>query len=103
MKRILIGLALLAGLVPELCAAVTMWGCAPPGQRRSVVVLVDRGAGSYVKFGGQRVSAQLSTKGSEQTWSWGANSVVLIDERIARYYEGDDVKAEFKCKRLGGD
>lgn len=103
MKRKLIGLALLVALAPELCAAVAMWGCAPAGQRGNAVVLVDRGAGSYVKFGAQRVTAEVTTKGTEQRWSWGANSVVLIDEKTARYYEGEAVKGEFKCRRLGGD
>ena len=79
-----------------------MWGCAPLGDRRKVLYLVDRGAQSYVKFSGQRVAAQLTIEGADQRWSWGNNQVVLTPEDRANYYEGETLKAKFKCKRSGG-
>ncbi len=105
MKRTLISLPLFAALASTIYAqsSTKMWGCKPPGQRRNVLVLVDRGAQSYVKFNGQRVSAQLTNEDGLQRWSWGSNAVVLSSENVARYFEGDTVKARFKCKRLGGD
>ena len=75
-------------------------GCAPVGERRNVLYLTDRGARSYIKFGGQRIPATLTNNVTETRWTWGSNSVALGEDNFVRYYEGETVKAEFKCKKL---
>ena len=77
---------------------VSMWGCAPGGERRSVLVLADRGAGSYIKFSGQRINAALSSEGPVRKWSFGRNHFVLTEDLIAEYYEQGALKARFKCR-----
>ena len=81
-------------------SSVTMWGCAPVGERRNVLYLTDRGARSYIKFGGQRIPATLTNTVTETRWTWGSNSVALGEDNFVRYYEGETVKAQFKCKKL---
>ena len=76
----------------------TMWGCAPMGQRRNVLYLIDRGARSYVRFSDQRITATLTSDENEQRWSWGSNSITLDADHVASYYEAGTLKARFKCK-----
>jgi hypothetical protein len=77
-----------------------MWGCAPVGERRNILYLADQGSRSYVKFSGQRIPARVTADASEKRWTWGANAMALGADDFARYYEGDTLKAQFKCKKL---
>lgn len=101
MTRILLIFMLLAVSVPVYPASsMVMWGCAPMGERRNVLYLVDRGTRSYVKIGSQRADARLTTENDNQRWTWGANSIVLTPEAVANYYEDKTAKGKFKCKRI---
>ena len=77
-----------------------MWGCALVGERRNILYLTDRGARSYVKFSGQRIPATLTSTVAETRWTWGSNSVALGEDNLVSYYEGDTIKAHFKCKKM---
>jgi hypothetical protein len=81
-----------------------MWNCAVGASRANAIVLVDRGAESYVKISGQRVAAQVSdTEQGVRRWSWGSNAVDVDAEGLARYYEGGDYEApkgKFRCRRM---
>ena len=102
MKRTLLLIMLFAVSVPTHAAQdMEMWGCAPLGERRTVLFAVDRGSRSYVKIGGQRATARVSTEEAGKRWTWGNNAIVLASDNNADYYEGNTVKARFKCKRIG--
>ena len=77
-----------------------LWGCAPVGERRNILYLSEQGSRSYVKFSGQRIPATIAQTDSEKRWSWGANAMALDTQNIVRYYEGNTVKAEFKCRKM---
>lgn len=77
-----------------------MWGCAPEGERRSVLYLADRGARSYVKLGTQRVPARVAQTESGRTWSFGTTSIELGADEHAQYLEGGTLKQRFKCKLM---
>lgn len=101
MRRVLLTFVLLAlSVAVHAASSMDMWGCAPVGERRNVLFLVDRGTRSYVKFGTQRVNARLATEDAGQRWSWGSNAVLLTPKDFANYYEGTTLKAKFKCKRV---
>ena len=95
--------ALLVLMAPTNVAAdsKSMWSCAHEGQRQTVILLVDRGASSYLKFGKQRIKADLSNGKDGQKWSWGSNSVLLTPTKQAIYRNGSVVKATLKCRRFG--
>jgi hypothetical protein len=99
MKRILVTLMWLSVTTPASPAeGDSMRGCAPFGQRQKVLILADRGSGSYVKLSGQRVNATVSRTDAGTRWTFGANAVVLT------YHERGTLKAKFKCKVMtGGD
>jgi len=90
----------LPGSAESAQSAAEMWGCAPVGERRNILYLTDRGSRSYIKFFGQRIPATLTSDASETRWTWGANAMALDADNVARYYEGDTVKAQFKCKKM---
>ena len=76
-----------------------MWACAPLGERRTVLYVVDRGSRSYVKIGGQRATARISTRDDVKRWVWGKNSISLSGtDYKADYFEGSTLKAKFQCK-----
>ena len=101
MKRTVIVFALLAVAAPTHPAeGMSMWGCAPVGQRQKVLYLADRGSRSYVKFSGQRIPATLSTTDSGQKWTFGANAIVLTEDSFAEYFERESMKARFKCEPM---
>ena len=77
-----------------------MWGCAPVGERRNILYLADQGSRSYIKFSGQRIPARVASDETEKRWSWGANAMALDADDFVRYYEGDTVMAQFKCKKM---
>ncbi|MEE8043018.1 MAG: hypothetical protein V3T15_09505 [Pseudomonadales bacterium] len=81
-----------------------MWGCAPPGQRRTVLHLADWGSRSYVKIQGQRVPAKCSREGTDRRWDWGGgNLLVLSEDGLANYYQGGDTTnpaGMFRCRSL---
>ena len=90
-------------LVAELAVpieGIAMWGCAPEGQRRSVLYLADRGTRSYVKIGDQRASARITMADSQRTWTFGNTTVVLKEDGSADYLESGTLKAQFKCKLM---
>ncbi len=97
-------LVFVAAALPEsaLCAqdGMTTWACAPVGERRNVLYLIDNGSRSSIKFAGQRVPATVSSSEAGRKWSWGANSVTLAADNFALYYEAGAVKAKFKCKKF---
>jgi hypothetical protein len=97
-------LVFLALVLPEIAASAPngadIWGCAPVGERRNILYLSDQGTRSYVKFSGQRIPATLTTDASAKRWTWGPNSMALAADNVARYYEGDTIKAQFKCKKI---
>lgn len=92
----------LVGATPTSSAAdgTAMWGCAAVGERRNILYLADQGRGSYIKFSGQRIAATLTSDDSAMRWTWGSNAMVLDTDDYATYYEGDTVKAQFKCRKL---
>jgi hypothetical protein len=94
--------ALLLALPAPAAAApgAAMWGCAPVGERRNILYLADQGSRSYVKFSGQRIPARLTATESEKRWTWGANAMALAPDNLVSYYEGDVVKAQFRCKAM---
>jgi len=105
MKTILRGaLAVLAcglpGLASSAADSTAMWGCAPVGERRTILYLADQGAGSYIKFSGQRIAAAVTSTETEKRWTWGSNAMVLDADEFVRYYEGDQLMAQFKCKKM---
>ncbi len=101
MTRTLLLFMLFAVSVPSHSAEdMEMWGCSPLGERRTVLFAVDRGSRSYVKIGGQRATARVSTEEAGKRWSWGSNAIVLASDNFASYYEGSTFKAKFKCKRI---
>ena len=101
MIRALLLIMLFAVPVPTNAAQdMEMWGCSPHGERRTVLFAVDRGSRSYVKIGGQRATARVSTEETGKRWTWGNNSLVLTSDNNADYYEGSTVKAKFKCKPI---
>jgi len=77
-----------------------MWGCAAVGERRTILYLAEQGAGSYIKFSGQRIPATVTSNESEKRWTWGSNAMVLDADDFVRYYEGDQLMAQFKCKKM---
>lgn len=81
-----------------------MWGCAPLGERRTLLYLVNRGGRSYIKFSGQRAPATMTSEAGKRTWAWGTNRVTLAEDSLANYYEGNatEPKAVFRCKPVGG-
>jgi len=93
---------LLLALLASAAAApgTVMWGCAPVGERRNILYLADQGPRSYVKFSGQRIPARLTATESGKRWSWGANAMALAPDNLVSYYEGDVVKAQFRCKAM---
>ena len=98
-KRTLLLFVLISLSVPTHSAQdMEMWGCAPPGERRTVLFIVDRGSRSYVKIGGQRASARVTQEEGGKRWAWGNNSIVLASDNKASYYEGNSMKATFQCK-----
>ncbi|MCZ6711334.1 MAG: hypothetical protein O7B25_13320 [Gammaproteobacteria bacterium] len=90
----------LPGSVAGAESGAQMWGCAPVGERRNILYLTDRGPRSYIKFSGQRIPATLTSDADETRWTWGSNSVALDTDNFVHYFEGDTVKARFKCKKL---
>jgi hypothetical protein len=81
-----------------------MWGCAHPGQRRTVMHLADWGSRSYVKIQGQRVPATCSLEGTDRRWDWGGGNVVILSkDGIANYFKRGDTdhsEGTFKCKSM---
>ncbi|MCZ6644240.1 MAG: hypothetical protein O7F71_21905 [Gammaproteobacteria bacterium] len=101
MKQTLLMFVLLAVAVPAHSAQdMEMWGCAPLGERRTVLFIVDRGSRSYVKVGGQRAPARVAVEDGGKRWSWGGNSILLLENSRADYYESGEVKGRFQCKRV---
>ena len=101
MQRMALVVALAGLSVPAFATeGIAMWGCAPEGQRRSVLYLADRGSRSYVKLGDQRVAAQITMTGDERAWTFGHTSVVLQADGSADYIEGGAVKSHFTCKLM---
>lgn len=87
--------------VPALPAEdITMWGCAQGTERRNVLYLADRGTGSYVKVGTQRIAAQLTEADEERRWTFGANHIALDPDGLAEYYEGGTLKGRFRCRQM---
>ncbi len=95
---VFVALALSAPAFPT--EGITMWGCAPGGERRNILYLADRGAQSYIKFSGQRITATHTVDASNQIWKFGANHIVLTSDLIAEYFERGELKARFKCRRM---
>lgn len=103
MNRTGILLVLLAASVPAYTTeGISMWGCAPVGERRNILFLAERGSDSYVKFSGQRIPSTVTTTDSGKQWSFGANAIVLGAGGIAIYHERGEVKARFKCRLMEG-
>ena len=101
MNRTGILLVLLAASVPaHTTEGISMWGCAPVGERRNVLFLAERGSTSYVKFSEQRIPSTVTTTDSAKQWSFGANSVVLGADGNATYHERGEVKSRFKCRLM---
>ena len=101
MKRTLLLFVLFAVSAPTRSAEdMEMWGCAPLGERRTALYIVDRGSRSYVKVGGQRAPARVTVDEAGKRWAWGNNAIVLLANSRADYYEGGEVKARFQCKRV---
>jgi len=102
-------LALAASIVaPESTGSESvMWGCALPGQRGNVLYLMDAGSRSYVKFASQRIPAEHVGIDATHRWQWGGakgNSVELLPDGLAAYYEAGDTSApkqRFRCKQMG--
>lgn len=81
-------------------AEMQMWSCAVVGQRRPVLYLADRGARSYIKFQGQRISATHEVADGSHKWVFGANWVTLLADGMAEYYQGGAKQGVFKCKAV---
>ncbi len=79
---------------------ISMWGCAPEGERRSVLYLADRGARSYVKLGAQRVPASVHRQDGRRTWSFSTTSIVLDEQEMADYLQDGVLVGRFKCKMM---
>lgn len=79
---------------------LTLWGCSQGGERRNVLYLADRGTGSYVKVGAQRVDARLSTDDGERRWTFGPNHITLDEDGLAEYFEGDSLQGRFRCRKM---
>lgn len=106
MRRMaLVAVALTVSMAPVTASeSAHTYGCAYPGQRGNVLVLVNRPGSSSVKMGGQRVPATHSSDNGEQTWSWSGNAVVLGADGVARYFQGsgrETPTGTFRCKPLG--
>ncbi len=82
---------------------LTLWGCAQGGERRNVLYLADRGTGSYVKVGPQRVDARLSVSDEVRRWDFGSNHISLDPDGLAEYFEGDTLKGKFRCRQMNSD
>lgn len=101
LQRTLLAFVLLTVSIPTLSAQdMEMWGCAPLGERRTVLFIVDRGSRSYVKVGGQRATARVTAEEGGKRWTWGGNSILLLDNSRADYYESGEMKGRFQCKRV---
>ena len=102
MKRTLALFVLFAVSIPVHSAAdMEMWGCAPLGERRTLLYVVDRGSRSYVKIGGQRANARVTAEETVKRWSWGNNAIALSTKTSrADYFESGTLKAKFQCKRV---
>jgi len=101
MRRTAIALVVLALSAPAIpTEGITMWGCAPGGERRNILFLADRGTQSYIKFSGQRITATHSIDAPNQIWKFGANHIVLTGDLIAEYFERGELKARFKCRLM---
>jgi hypothetical protein len=101
MKRIfMVAVALVLTVPAAPTEGITIWGCAPSGERRNVLYLADRGSQSYIKFSGQRISATLASDESEKRWSFGANHISLNSDNVADYFEGGELKARFRCQQM---
>ena len=79
---------------------ITLWGCAQGGERRNVLYLADRGTGSYVKVGTQRVPARLTEEEEERRWTFGSNHISLDRDGLAEYYENGTLKGRFRCRKM---
>lgn len=79
---------------------ITLWGCSQGGERRNVLYLADRGTGSYVKVGAQRINARISTGDGETRWTFGPNHISLAPDGLAEYFEGDTLKGRFRCRKM---
>lgn len=101
MRRAMTVFVALALSTPAAATEGIMWGCAQGSERRNVLYLADRGSQSYVKFGTQRITAQLSASDEEQRWVFGANHISLKPDGIAEYYERGTLKARFRCRKMG--
>ena len=89
------------GEVPTVAGAeIEMWSCAVMGQRRPVLYLADRGARSFIKFQGQRISASHELAGEDHKWVFGGNSVLLLPDGTAEYYQAGAKAGVFKCKAV---
>lgn len=80
-----------------------MWGCAHPGQRRTVLHLADWGSRSYVKIQGQRVPAKCTLEGTDRRWDWRGGFLILSEDGIANYFQGGDTTnpvGTFKCRSM---
>ena len=80
-----------------------MWNCHLGGPPGNAVLLVNRGARSYVKISGQRALATYDETNGVRRWVWGQNAIVLDDEGLAQYFEGgttETAKAVFRCRRM---
>jgi hypothetical protein len=103
--RTLIGSFAVAGAAASIASGgAEMWNCAVGSAPGNTIVLVSMGPRSYVTLSGQRVPASVTQTGEERRWAWGANSIVLSPEGLARYYEGGDAtaaKGTFRCRKMG--
>ena len=79
---------------------LTLWGCAQGGERRNALYLADRGSGSYVKVGAQRIDARVSADENGKRWTFGSNHITLTTDGLADYYEGDVAKGRFRCRPM---
>lgn len=93
-------LALALSMPASAAENMTLWGCAQGGERRNVLYLADRGTGSYVKVGAQRVNARLTVSDEERRWTFGANHISLKPDGLAEYFEGNELKGQFRCREM---
>ena len=68
----------------------TMWGCAPMGERRNVLYLIDRGARSYVRFSDQRIAEMLRVANIE-----------IARRTVTKYRESLNILSSTKRREVG--
>ncbi len=93
-------LALVLSFSAHATESITLWGYAQGGERRNALYLADRGAGSYVKVGAQRINARLTVTDQERRWTFGPNHISLTSDGLAEYFEGDTLQGQFRCREM---